>query len=558
MNARILVLLALAAVAPAQLTTDQRIADFRNLADLYANRYAMHQWKREALQVDALDIAPWLERVRNAKDDLAFYEICADYVGSLYDAHDAYFLPSTFEATLGFTVDIYDGKVLIDSVDRLQLPASAFPFVVGDELVSLDGRTPEEWIAILERYARAGNPRTARRVAAEYITSRVQTLMPHAAEIGEYAIVVVRRQNGNEEQYEVPWRKTGTPLTSLAPGNSPRSASTSRQKAAEDAMNGPEYMRPVTRLQNLRLPNPPAVLGEGALAPVFALPADFTLRLGAKPYDSFYSGTYTSGGYRIGFLRIPDFYRSTSVFEKEIQFFQQNTDGLVVDITRNPGGSACNAEELLSRLTPSFFQVTLQEVRVTWSSLLEVQYYLEEARQYGEPGEIEQMEALAKAYDFAYWENNGRTMPLPICGVSGTRAPAMDSGGNPIGYTKPLLVLTDEMTASSGDLFAAMVQDNMRGPLFGMRTMGAGGSPAVFDAGIYSEGRARVTMSQVRRKEFMATPDYPTTPYLENVGVRPDVSADYMTKENLLNKGKPFVDAFTTKIVELIRSSGGR
>ena len=38
---RLVSLLALfALVSPAQLTTDQRIADFRNMADLYARRYA--------------------------------------------------------------------------------------------------------------------------------------------------------------------------------------------------------------------------------------------------------------------------------------------------------------------------------------------------------------------------------------------------------------------------------------------------------------------------------------------------------------------------------------
>ncbi len=410
---RVLTLLfCLAAAAPAQLTTDQRIADFRNLADLYANRYAMHQWKREALQVDALNVEPWLERVRTVKDDLGFYEVCVDYVASLYDAHDNYYVPSTFEARLGFTVDVYDGKVLIDSVDRYYLPAFAFPFTVGDELVSLDGRTPEEWIAAFERYSKAGNPRTMRRVAAEWITSRVQQVMPHAHEIGESAIVIVRRQNGDEEQYEVPWEKSGTPLISLSPGVSPRSAATARPKAAEDVVEGPEYMRPVRRLQNLKLPRPPAVLGEGALAPVFAMPDDFALRLGARSYDPFYSGTYTSGGRKIGFIRIPDFYRSISAFEKEIQYFQSNTDGLVIDITRNPGGNACNAEELLARVIPSFFQVVLEEVRVTWSSLLEVQYYLEQAREYGDPVEIEQMEAMAEAFESAYRENNGRTRPV--------------------------------------------------------------------------------------------------------------------------------------------------
>jgi hypothetical protein len=33
--------------------------------------------------------------------------------------------------------------------------------------------------------------------------------------------------------------------------------------------------------------------------------------------------------------------------------------------------------------------------------------------------------------------------------------------------------------------------------------------------------------------------------YIENIGVRPDVTDDYMTMDNLLNQGKPFVARFT-------------
>lgn len=43
-----------------------------------------------------------------------------------------------------------------------------------------------------------------------------------------------------------------------------------------------------------------------------------------------------------------------------------------------------------------------------------------------------------------------------------------------------------------------------------------------------------------------------TTQYIENVGVRPDIELDYMTTENLLQFGVPFVNAFTKIISDEI------
>ena len=59
----------------------------------------------------------------------------------------------------------------------------------------------------------------------------------------------------------------------------------------------------------------------------------------------------------------------------------------------------------------------------------------------------------------------GRTKPIPLDDVTVDREPAKDSKGNVIAYTKPLIVLVDEMSASGGDAFAATIQDNLRGPL---------------------------------------------------------------------------------------------
>jgi C-terminal processing protease CtpA/Prc len=125
-----------------------------------------------------------------------------------------------------------------------------------------------------------------------------------------------------------------------------------------------------------------------------------------------------------------------------------------------------------------------------------------------------------------------------------------------IAYTKPLLVLVDDMSASAADAFAATIQDNTRGPLFGWRTMGAGGNVEAWEAGSYSLGITTVTESLMIRKNVIVTPEYTPAPYVENIGVRPDIVVDYMTSDNLTQKGKPFVDAFTAAIVAQIQ--GGK
>src|SRR4051794_28009915 len=101
----------------AQLQPDQKLLDFQQLTALFAKQYAPYEWKRDALGIDMLRIAPWLDRVRATKSDIEFYEVCAQYIASLNDVHSEYFLPSDFQATLGFEADLYSGKALIETID---------------------------------------------------------------------------------------------------------------------------------------------------------------------------------------------------------------------------------------------------------------------------------------------------------------------------------------------------------------------------------------------------------------------------------------------------------
>ena len=194
------------------LTPAQKESDFRYLASLYSTFYAPRDWKNQLFGFNALNLKPWLDRVALTTTDLDFYELCVEYVASLNDTHDAFSLPSDFFATLGFGVDIYDGVLLIDTLNRTVLPASTYPFTIGDELVSVDGVDAEQLLRGFAKYAPQGNQVSTRRMAAQRITSRPQSRMPHASDLGETATVLIRRQNGNFETYTIPWVKTGTPV----------------------------------------------------------------------------------------------------------------------------------------------------------------------------------------------------------------------------------------------------------------------------------------------------------------------------------------------------------
>lgn len=550
----------------AQLSPEQKLADFQQLVSLYAKHYAPYEWKRDSGNFDLYNTQPWLDRVTAARTDLDFYEVCIEYVASLNDGHDTYQLPSDFSASLGFRVDRFDNVPLVYSINRSQLPASRFPISIGDELISIDGVGVDNLMHQLAKYAVSANNRTTARLATFHMTVRPQSLIPKAVDLPEESIVVLRSAEGDLKTLTIPWLKSGTPLRNVGPVPSPRVGLRRAGAAAPGYLNGDDmpYMLPLRMAGNTKARRraDEAVAGVGSLIPVHRLPAGFVQRLGRSASDNFFSGTYVADGQRIGLIRIPHFEPVSVVaamnqFAAEVQYMQTNTDGLIVDITRNFGGSACYSENLLSFLIPVTFRTVGFEIRATSFFVQIFSQALEEARVFGAPAQIvQQYEALLAQVKKANSEPRGKTGVLPLCTTSLDIEPARDRQGRGISHNKPILLLTDDLSASAADMFAAVFQDSWRGPVFGWRTMGLGGSVGTFyDATTFSEGTTSITWTQLVRPNRVSIAGYPATNYIENVGVHPDIQYDSQTRENLLNGYQPYVDAFTSAMVNHIRAS---
>ena len=587
-----------------QLTEQQKVTDFKALVGLYDKAYGPYEWKAQALHFDLLDTQPWLEKVRSSRNDLSFYDVCVRYVASLDDSHDEFTLPSLYEAWLPITADLYDGRVLIDSIDRSMLDAKAYPFAVGDELLAVDGTSVGEWIKALRPYAvnARGNTFSRDRIAVGTMLDRYQGWYTYANRVqpGDTARVLVKGQGGPVATFVLPWQTLGIPLVEEGPVPNPGGRFEAERHGSDEG-RGRRPIRELAKAEGSawgiwtgeRAPRERASASRGeerverqqefsalepdhevagsivpfsSRFPSFNPPPGFVLRLGTRQSDEFVTGTFPVGTRSFGFIRIPSFSPASltnalAQFRAEILFFQQNTSGLVIDVMGNGGGNLCYENSLVQFLSPVPFEGIPLQVRATENWVMIFENALVNAQLRGAAQlTIDTLAGFLDEVQRALAESRGRTQPIPyicpaFCSGSGgvVYPPATDSHGVNIAYTKPIVVLTDNFTISAAETFAATLQDANRATIYGIQTDGAGGNVVgySFTTGPFSEGSTRVTQSIEVRSHLVTAPGLPSAPYIENIGVQPDVVANYQTAANLLTLGQPFVSGFSTLVSSL-------
>lgn len=526
------------------LTSTQFAADFDHLVHMVNKYYGPIEWKEEALGEDLLALASeYRTRVIACEDYADFFDTTFEYVSHCQDGHTGFYIPSTYIAYLNFDVDIYEEKVVVDKIWDYTLP-----FEIGDEIVSMDGVPVNDLVEQFKQYQTSGFDRCSRRWATTLLTNRYEQLYPHV--VSGPVSVRYRKTDGTEGTVELTWNTSGSPYI----------AGKYEDVYSEESRAGDSGFE---RFQKIEIPG---VRREflinfgkyGHRAPTFSLPDSFEQRLGTAGNDEFYSGTYTASGKTIGFLRVPKMYvyyqASYQKFQNEIIALESMTDGLVIDITDNPGGQVdwCNFMSRLFHREP--FPQILFQIRPTieWIQGLESLLYSgisPELRAYLE----ETIELLRTTYE----SGERLTPPVSLDSTCFTTMmePAEDVSGNLIGYSKPIVILINELSISGGDYFPATMQDSGRATLVGYRTAGGGGHVVSYDYYFpYSEAGISLTGSLMYRYAEISAEGYPDSHYIENVGVHPDYFYDFQNIEDLLNEGEAYVDYFTTILLDQIEN----
>ncbi len=202
--------------------------------------------------------------------------------------------------------------------------------------------------------------------------------------------------------------------------------------------------------------------------------------------------------------------------------FQASNDVLVIDETNNPGGQISFALDLFSLLITSpktniglafhADRKSINDFRAAADSLSSFgpDFAWLAARYEG------QAEALERAYDSG--QRLGPLFPSAFYDLNDDRVfPDAD-----VQWTKPVVVLANELSFSGGDLFPLVVKTNHAATLFGARTAGLGGSVEEVATTTYAQASLRLTRSLFA--PMTAQNQIPTGALTEDEGVVPDIA----------------------------------
>jgi hypothetical protein len=533
------------------------IGDLDTINHVLEVRYAPAAWKKIYAQWNLEN------ELQVAKDKVAlsdkittkhFQQIVAQFLNTMKDYHVQVSFASTEAADLPFSVKSIGDKYYVDWMDPRFDSLFRYSMSVGDELVLFDGRPVEAVIADLR--AESGlqsNPQTDRALLGINLTHRTGKQGFNVPE-GPVLIVVKSALTGLERAVQLIWNHRAELIFN------PIDSKFARHCVPLRTFN----LLKSKAFQKLSMLNP---LHEFYIHPSKTSPAglgafrSFLPDLGEVIWEGedlpFQAYIYKNEeGRLIGFVRIPSYIgepEDAKIFARLVHEFQTKTDALVIDQLHNPGGQVLYQYALASCLTDYPLATPRHRLSINQEDVLNAHQALAFLEAIGSDEELQELLLedfyfsdlnyilfLKNFYSFIISEwNAGRSLTNP------TYLDGVDYI-NPhpkYRYTKPILILIDELDFSGGDFFPAIFQDNQRALLFGARTAGAGGCVSSFSfPNLNGIRRMSYTWSIAERLDGRP---------IENLGVTPDIPYE-LTQEDILSGYRPYIDAVNRTLNELL------
>lgn len=533
----------------AALNPEQRLADFHQLVNILKRNYGPLRWKKESIGLDFdAHVNDFRAKISAARSDAEFYQLLSRFAAGLKDSHVTAIVPSTYRATLGFGVDLVEGKLLIETIDRLRLPEVLFPFSKGDRLLAIDGVPAEQIMNRLNEVSNTGHQPSSLRIAASRITARRQD-RGYTVPKGSAMVTVLPKGASQPITVATTWIIAGTPFVEL---DDLENLSTEDTVALPTAANGKQLLSQLKKMPQFNASLSAATLSDlkqigisdmGAAKSMFKLPANATEIPGPVT-----TAIYEAAGKKIGIVRIPQYMNAglLEVLARAVQIMEKTTDVLVIDQTNNPGGSVTLVTAIVGLFADKSFKDMDFRIRPSQKWLANFQatnMKLEEMLK-NDPNDFT-ANALKPRIDFienelkeALKEKRFLTKPVSL-NLEGTFG--MIQPNTVARYTKPVLILINEFDFSGGDMFPALMKDNGRATLFGNQTSGAGGNVDEHGPLAHSGFKLQLTESLMVR---------PNGEFMENRGAKPDVQYD-ITEDDFMNGYRGYVKAFTVEALKL-------
>ena len=537
-------------VQAAPLTLLEKLSDFESLVTQIRSGYGPLEYKRDVVGID-LDIQAeeFRERIKATTSNGEYYYLVVEFVASFKDGHFGALVPTDHKATLPFTADLVGDKIVIDTIDRDQLPEAKFPFERGDEIVMFDGKPIAEEIAGISKYISSGFERSVKRFAAWTLTNRRGQRLPvRQGKVGETKIL--HAQTGRVETVAadvLEWKEEGEPLDELL------SAETGLGRSLSDSFVQARINFDSMSVRDLYA----SYIGEERLERSFMcsggtrinIPegAEIIMNTPEAPFVAYYHHDERFGG-NVGYLRIPHYFPQTkdgepayeerfAQYEYAVQVLEENTVGLIIDQDHNCGGSVMYLEEVLGLFMTEPYEPMQFKLLATKESILDFQEWMNSLPEFTiARTDLEKVLKLVKDTYAA-----GESFLTEKTSISGVER----MYPNRVRYTKPIIVLIDELAGSGGDAFPS-IMGHERAKLLGTRTSGLGGHVVDTDPLPYSQLRGRYTKSLFFRPDGVA---------VENNGAVPDEGFSYThTYNDFVDGYREYQQFYLQKLLEMVQA----
>ncbi len=496
------------------LTKAQKLEDFNYLTSVINANYGPLEYKMSNKVVDIINLNVQFQNlIENTTSNRDFYYTLVKYVAAYKDGHFGIRVPSTIIKSRAVVTDLVDGKVLITGIDRTKVSKEQFPFEIGDEVVSVDGQPIKEYLDTTSLYVGNGSELSTRRATAWTVFFRRAARLPVPA-AASVKFEIRRGTSETIEAGEMKWHVEGRGLDQML---SPTLEFANFGMSGGFVTLGRSNFNDLSNMAFQDFVHPDADRPYACSGTTrIAIPHGATVIM-KEPFVAYYHPTPKGN---VGYLRIPHYspeeqpgkselqvtYEWLAQYEFAIRELEKNTVGLVIDQDHNCGGSVWIVHKMISMFMDQPFKQTDFELLATKESFLDFGKWVD-----GTPKNTLDHEAVSKVLTLieTTW-TSGTSRLTPKIAIDGhaTMLP------NPIRYTKPVVMLIDEMAGSGGDAFPAMMKGLGRAKLFGQTTSGLGGHIQMYPAGLpNSQMKFSLTKSLFYRPDGVA---------IENNGAVPD------------------------------------